>query len=382
MFLPFFILRQFLIILLLLISFSVFAVKFPAKQAIQIDIVNTDTTKVAITEVSTIEVSTIKIDPIQIDIAGNDSTKIDKAKADSLAANSAMLVNQEIIILWTRKNAVGVNFNEVAFVNWNAGGNNSISALFFGNFERNFQRELLSWKTNASLRYGLNAQEGRELRKTEDQIVFNSTFGYRQNLTSNFRYSAKFNFNTQFASGYRYPDTEKPISSFMAPGYVFLGIGAEYTDPKEDLTVYLSPVTQKSTFVLNQTLANEGMFGVTPAVRDELGNIIEEGENVRTEFGVLFTSSFKKEVFANVNLENQLSLYSDYLNKFGNIDVDWQLNLNLVVNDFIKANIGSHLRYDDDVKVKEDTNNDGELETLGPKVQFKQMLGVGVVYEF
>jgi len=371
--------QRILTILLLLIGSSVFALEFPS---IKIDTTKTDTTKVAITKVSTIKVSTIKMDSIQINIVSVDSTKVDKTKIDSLTSNLGMMVGQEIIILWSQKNAVGVNFNEVAFVNWNAGGNNSISALFFGSFERNFQKELLSWKTNGSVRYGLNAQEGRELRKTEDQIVFNSTFGYRGNPTSNFRYSAKFNFNTQFANGYRYPDTKKPISSFMAPGYVFLGIGAEYTDPKEDLIIYLSPVTQKSTFVLNQTLANEGMFGVAPAVRDELGNIIKEGEKVRTEFGILFTSSFKKEIFTNVNLENHLSLYSDYLNKFGNVDVDWQLNLNLVVNDFIKANIGSHLRYDDDVKVKEDTNGDGELEILGPKVQFKQMLGVGVVYEF
>jgi hypothetical protein len=372
-------LQRILTILLLLIGSTVFALEFPS---IKIDTTKTDTTKVTITKVSTIKVSTVKMDSIQINIASVDSTKIDKTKNDSLASNPGMMVNQEIIILWSRKNAVGVNFNEVAFVNWNAGGNNSISALFFGSFERNFQKKLLSWKTNASLRYGLNAQEGRELRKTEDQIVFNSTFGYRQNLTSNFRYSAKFNFNTQFASGYRYPDTKKPISSFMAPGYVFLGIGSEYTAPNEDLIIYLSPVTQKSTFVLNQTLANEGMFGVTPAVRSELGNIIKEGEKVRTEFGILFTSSFKKEIFPNVNLENQLSLYTDYLNKFGNVDVDWQLNLNLVVNDFIKANIGSHLRYDDDVKVKEDANSDGKIEIRGPKVQFKQMLGVGVVYEF
>ena len=372
-------LQRILTILLLLIGSTVFALEFPS---VKIDTTKTDTTKVTITKVSTIKVSTVKMDSIQINIASVDSTKIDKTKNDSLSSNPGMMVSQEIIILWSRKNAVGVNFNEVAFVNWNAGGNNSISALFFGSFERNFQKKLLSWKTNASLRYGLNAQEGRELRKTEDQIVFNSTFGYRQNLTSNFRYSAKFNFNTQFASGYRYPDTKKPISSFMAPGYVFLGIGSEYTAPNEDLIIYLSPVTQKSTFVLNQTLANEGMFGVTPAVRSELGNIIKEGEKVRTEFGILFTSSFKKEIFPNVNLENQLSLYTDYLNKFGNVDVDWQLNLNLVVNDFIKANIGSHLRYDDDVKVKEDANSDGKIEIRGPKVQFKQMLGVGVVYEF
>jgi len=308
--------------------------------------------------------------------------KIDTTKPKIIIADTTMVVNQEILILWTKKNAVGVSFNEVAFVNWNAGGNNSISALFFGNFQRNYQKKLLSWKTNASLRFGLNAQEGRNLRKTEDQLLFNSTFGYRQDSTSNFRYSAKFNFNTQFANGYKYPNTEKPISKFMAPAYAFLGIGTEYSAPNEDLNVYLSPVTQKSTFVFDQTLANEGMFGVAPAVHDEEGNIIEEGENVNTEFGILLTSGFKKEIFNNVNLDNEVSIYSDYLNKFGNVDVDWQLNLNLVVNDFIKANIGSHLRYDDDVKVKKDTNNDGELETLGSRIQFKQLLGVGMVYEF
>jgi hypothetical protein len=127
-------------------------------------------------------------------------------------ADTALVVNQEIIILWTKKNALGVTFNEVAFVNWNAGGNNSVSALFSGNFQRNYQKKLLSWKTNASLRFGLNAQKGRNLRKSEDQLLFNSTFGYRQDSTSSFRYSAKLNFNTQFANGYKYPNTEKPIS--------------------------------------------------------------------------------------------------------------------------------------------------------------------------
>jgi len=308
--------------------------------------------------------------------------KIDTTKTEIIIADTTIVVNQEILILWTKKNTVGVTFNEVAFVNWNAGGNNSISALFFGNFQRKYQKKLLSWKTNASLRFGLNAQKGRDLRKTEDQLLFNSTFGYRQDSTSNFRYSAKFNFNTQFADGYKYPNTEKPISKFMAPAYAFLGIGTEYSAPNEDLNVYLSPVTQKSTFVFDQTLANEGMFGVAHAVHDEEGNIIEEGKNVNTEFGVLLTSGFKKEIFNNVKLDNEVSIYSDYLNKFGNVDVDWQLNLNLVVNDFIKANIGSHLRYDDDVKVKKDSNNDGKLETLGSRIQFKQLLGVGMVYEF
>ncbi|HKL37179.1 MAG TPA: DUF3078 domain-containing protein [Salegentibacter sp.] len=291
-------------------------------------------------------------------------------------------VDSVVVTFWTEKNEVGVNLSEVAFVNWNAGGNNSISALVYGNLERNFKKDDLNWRNKAIVRYGINSQEGQELRKTEDELRLSSSFGYRQDSISNWFYSARFNFNTQFTNGYKYPDTGSPISKFMAPGYLFLGIGSEYSDPVEDLKVYISPVTQKSTFVLDQRLANEGMFGVTPAVRDTLGNIVEKGDNVRTEFGFLVTSDFSKEVFENVKLDNQLSLYSDYLNKFGNIDVEWQLNVNLKVNDFIKANVGSHLRYDDDVKFKEDTNGDGELEATGPRVQFKQMLGVGLVYEF
>ena len=307
----------------------------------------------------------------------SDTTSVDVKKNDSIKEES-----QEILMLWSQKNSLGVNVNEVAFINWSAGGNNSISALFYGNFERKFQKKLLLWKTSATVRYGLNAQDGRKVRKTDDEISLNSTYGYRRDSTSNFRYSAKFNFRTQFADGYTYPQRDKSISSFMAPGYIFLGVGAEYSAPNQDFTVYASPITNKSTFVLDQRLANEGMFGVAPAVRDSIGNIITKGENIRTEVGILLTSSFSKEVFTNVNLDNQVSFYTDYLNKFGNIDVDWQLKLNLVVNEFIKANIGSHLIYDDDVKFKEDTNDDGTLETLGPKIQFKQLLGVGMIYEF
>jgi hypothetical protein len=51
-----------------------------------------------------------------------------------------------------------------------------------------------------------------------------------------------------------------------------------------------------------------------------------------------------------------------------------------VINDFNKANIASHQGYDDDAKIKKDINNYGVLETLGSWIQFKQLLGVRMVY--
>ena len=310
-----------------------------------------------------------------------DTVEVDTVEVDTLASDTTMVSNEKINY-WKKTNKVGVNLNEVAFINWNSGGNNSFSALLHGLFGRKYQKELLNWNSTLAIKYGFNAQEGRELRKTEDNLEINSNFGYRRDSVSNWYYSAKFNFNTQLTYGYRYPNTETPISKFMAPGYTFLGVGTEYSDPKEDLTVYISPVTQKSTFVLDERLSNEGMFGVTPAIKDEEGNIIQEGERVRTQLGFLVSSAFSKKIFENIDLNNNLRLYSDYLNQFGNIDVDWELNLDLQVNDYVKANVGSHLKYDDDVKFKQDLDGDGELETGGPRVQFKQLLGVGVVYSF
>lgn len=300
---------------------------------------------------------------------------------DTITADTTVVV-EEKITYWKNVNKLGLNLTEVAFVNWNSGGNNSFSALMHGFFGRRYKKELLNWNSTLSIKYGLNAQEGRELRKTEDALEINSNFGYRRDSVSNWYYSAKFSFNTQLTYGYRYPNASEPISKFMAPGYAFVGVGTEYSSPSEDLTVYVSPVTQKSTFVLDQRLANEGMFGVAPAVRDEEGNIIEEGERIRTEFGFLVSTDFSKKIFDNIDVSNKLRLYTDYLNKFGNIDVDWELNLDMQVNEYVKANVGSHLKYDDDVKFKKDLDGDGNLDTGGPRIQWKQLLGVGLVYEF
>jgi hypothetical protein len=233
---------------------------------------------------------------------------------------------------WSKKNMVGLDISQIAFVNWNAGGISSVAGLIKGHFLRKRSDINSEWLNELSFRYGLNKQENVELRKSDDEVRLNSSFGYRQDTLSNWYYSAKFNFNTQFSNGYRYPDTNKPISRAFAPAYAFLGVGANYLLKKNKFDAYISPLTLKSTLVFDQVLANQGAFGVLKAVNDTQGNILIQGKNTRTEVGFLVTNYYKHEVMKNIIMENRLSLYSDYINNFGNIDVEWRIQFDLLVN--------------------------------------------------
>lgn len=286
----------------------------------------------------------------------------------------------DTISKWEKENKVGFDVSQIAFVNWNAGGNNSVAGLFKGKFKRDYIEDRYSWKNELIIRYGINKQEGREIRKTDDQFQINSTFSHREDTISKWYYAGKFNFNTQFYNGYSYPNNDVSISAPFAPAYFFLGIGAEYFNKENKLRFYLSPLTLKNTLVLNQRLANEGAFGVEKAIYDENGNILTYGKKSRTEIGILVSNEWETEVYKNILFENRISLYSDYINNFGNIDVNWQMQFEMTVNEYVKATIGTNIIYDDDIKIKKEENS--IQVTKGPRIQLKQILGIGFEYTF
>lgn len=293
---------------------------------------------------------------------------------------AALPVNYDIIGYWEKKNKVGLDFNQIAFVNWSAGGDNSISGILKGDFDRKYIKGRLIWDNKLNVRYGINKQSDREMRKTDDVIEFNSTFGYKSSLVSDWYYVSKLNFKTQFTDGFNYPNKDNPVSSFFAPAYLFVGVGAEYFLNPTGMKFYVSPITYKATFVLDQTLANQGAFGVDPAIYDPEGNLIKDGKKYRAEVGLLLSSEWKRKIFPNIYIDTKLTLYSDYINNFGNINVLWDLKLDMKVNDFVQASVGMNLVYDDNIKTK--VQRDGVQVIEGPRVQLKQTVGVGLVYLF
>lgn len=283
---------------------------------------------------------------------------------------------------WLHRNRMGFDFSEVTFLNWNSGGTNSVSGLFYAEFERNFKKRYTVWDNRLMAKIGASNQDKVGFRKTDDAINITSTFGYRTDTISNWYTSASLSFKTQILRGFEYKDDNvKKISNLMAPGYLFLGVGTIYSDDVRPFTVYVSPLTLKYTFVLDQSLANSGSFGVKPAIYDSDGNLVKEGKRLRRELGMLISNTYEKEIYKNIVLRNIVGFYSDYLNGFGNIDVDWEVLFDFKVNDYIRASFSSHIKYDDDIRETEIINGE-EVLISGPRVQWKQALGIGVVYDF
>jgi hypothetical protein len=112
-------------------------------------------------------------------------------------------------------------------------------------------------------------------------------------------------------------------------------------------------------------LSAVGSYGVKP------------GEKILAEMGFSAKASVKATVCKNVTVQSSLSLFTPYNKSFGNIVVDWDVLILLKVNSFLSATINTNLKYDDKVKTTDASGN-----IAGPKVQFKEMVTVGLVYAF
>lgn len=262
---------------------------------------------------------------------------------------------------WTISGNFNLNFSQVSLTNWAAGGKSSMTGIFMTNVSAKYKKDKVSWDNSIDLRYGFLKEEGNDLQKSDDNIDLNTKYGIE--AKEKWYYSAYGNFKSQFASGYSYPNTDDIISKFMAPAYINIGLGMDYKT--DNFSMVMSPVTGKFTFVTDDALAADGAFGVEP------------GKNTRSEMGAAIKLDYKTEVVENVTFQTKLDLFSNYFHNPQNIDVDWNVLINMKVNSFLSANLVTRLIYDDDVKIL-----DEETGTSAPRVQFMEMFGAGLTFKF
>lgn len=274
---------------------------------------------------------------------------------------------------WTTSGQSSVLFSQLAMENWAAGGEDAITLTGMANLTANYVQGPANWDNALHLAYGFSRQGNDPTQKSDDRLEFTSKYGHAR--SEHWFYSAALNFKTQFSAGYKLPDDSTIVSQFMAPGYLTLSLGMDYKRD-DTFSAMISPVSGKVTFVQYQDLADAGAFGVTPAEYDTSGARIAAGETMRAEFGASANLVWRKKVMENINLSTSLGLFSNYLEKPQNVDINWELELNLKVNDYVSATINTQFVYDDDTRFPSDAG------IMIAKPQFKEIIGVSLTYQF
>lgn len=281
---------------------------------------------------------------------------------------------------WTHGGFVGLNVSQSHFSNWTSGGQDNINGLSTFKYNMNFAKGKSKWDNTLDLALGYSYFDFDEKPlKTDDRINLSSLYGYDV-VKDQLFVTANLNFQTQFADGFDYKtDSTNKISTFLAPAYLTVGLGAQYT-PSQWFSLNLAPASGRLTIVNDQELADAGAFGVTAAEYNEAGELIKHGKKTRMELGAQLIANVNYEIFKNVVFTSKLIVFYDYMQnrdlnalgkKYGcRLDFDWYNALVMKVNNWLNCNITARLVYDEDIKPIE-----GESF-----LQFKEVLSVGLSY--
>jgi hypothetical protein len=254
---------------------------------------------------------------------------------------------------WDLDGITNAHFSQGYLSNWTRGGESSLNALWSVRYSADYTLgDKISWDNDLEYKVGLLKSGKKKLRKNEDKLEINSKLG--SNAINNWYYSSLLNFQTQFFTGYNYPNTEDPISGFLAPAHLVFSIGMDYK-PSNKLTVLLSPVSSKFTMMRDTVKFDQTNFGIP-------GN-----EKVKKELGAYLKSIFTINFNQRISMENKVNFFINYLEKNETMDIDYEFTINMEVTELINTTINAHLIYDKDVS---------------KKIQFKENLSVGLSYKF
>ena len=129
---------------------------------------------------------------------------------------------------WAKSVVAGANLTQASFTNWVQGGENALSYTLW--FNGNATENLVSsnWSNTLKLAFGQSRLGKQSLRKTDDEIYFETLFIYKVGVYVNPYASATA--RTQFATGYTYDEagTATAVSAFLDPGFFTQSVGAAY----------------------------------------------------------------------------------------------------------------------------------------------------------
>lgn len=247
---------------------------------------------------------------------------------------------------WKKGGTFTFMANQSTFENWLPGGQSNFAASSNVNYDFNYKKDTWNWDNKLILAYGVTKIKDANIQKTDDRIELNSLLG--KQAQGYWFYSMFANFKSQITTDLT--GSNRNRTRFFSPAFLQIGPGMLWKK-SDNLKVNIAPITSRFVFVMDKQLSDAGAFGVDP------------GKNIRYELGASLSGYYKFNIMENVSAENILNLYTNYLDKPQNVDLDYQLNIVMKINKYLTTNFSYQTVYDDNAF---------------KGLQTRQVIGVGV----
>lgn len=251
---------------------------------------------------------------------------------------------------WVPAGVAGLNLSQVAFKDWAQGGENTLAYALWATASAVRHGECTRWANSLKLTFGEARVGAQELKKTDDEIYFESLLIYLLGTTIN-PYGS-FTLRTQFAPGYAYFDTAPTrvqISRFFDPAYLTQSAGVAYT-PTANLTTRLGVGIR------------EVLTSSHPQYADDPATL--EIEKTRIQGGLESVTDFKWPFAENMIFTSRLEMFAPFT-QLDRVIVRSDNTIAMKVNQYVTVNFNVQLINDANVT---------------PRTQTKEALAVGLSY--
>lgn len=292
---------------------------------------------------------------------------------------------------WKCTGVVGLNAAQTALFNWAAGGNNNVTGFVFANVTLSYKKNKWTWDSNLDTELGLMYSSdyiAYPWRKANDKLNFTTKVGYQ--MHPQWYLTLLGNFRSQYAPGLDYKKVDaqeapKPtlISKWLSPSYTDLALGIEYR-PNDIFVIGVYPVAGRMTTCTYEPLRPS--YGL-PMRADSTFKPVALNMGLRINGGINYT------LVKNLKIISTITLFTPYTarihdeehgQKFGNFDVDWDLAITYNFLKVFSVSVMTSLKYYDKVMI---ARNDWDGTPQHPghpcaRVQFKEVIGLGIGYSF
>ncbi len=248
---------------------------------------------------------------------------------------------------WTHSIVTGLNLTQVSFKDWTQGGENALAYTLWLKGGSALDEEKFNWANNFRFAFGQTRLANQGLRKTDDEIYFESLLIYKMGIHVNPYASATL--RTQFAYGFTYDNlgTKTRVSEFFDPAYLTQSVGVAYK-PLPEVTTRLGVGVRE---VLSAT---HGFANISPTEpkKIKVNGGFESVTDVDWKFAENMQYTSKLELFA------PFSAMDEIITRMDNLVI-------AKVNQYINVGLGVQLINE---------------KRVSPRTQIKEVLSIGFNY--